>query len=857
LTSSWPSLDDRDFEQLRADAIAFVRNRGSSWTDLSDGDPGLVLIEAFAYLTDMLLYRVNRVPGKARREFLALLGTRAAAPGAAFTTLRFSRSADETGQPVTIPVGTRIRTADGSEGEPVVFVTDEPATLEPGGTEATAAATHCQPVDAELLGVSNGEPGQEFKLASAPVIRATGPVSNLVVGVEADQDDLEARPDAVAYEGRAYALWTIVDSFAGLAPGSRAVRVDRVTGLVAFAPAVRIPAGPDGVAVGATPLAAIPPVGRQVRAWYRTGGGSRGNVAAGTLTAFDGDGIGGVTVTNPVRAAGGADAESPDEAVRRASSLFHEPRRAVTADDFEHLARAEPGVARARAITEAEHWAHATAGTVEVRLVPTIDSDQPPQRDALLDAQVPQLVDRVTRAIEERQPLGVRTVVRWARYKEVTVTVTVVVGRAEDPAAVERRVEERLHRVLSPVPVAGNREGWPYGQALRASNVYNAVFTEPGVRYAEDVVMELSQCPDGDVGALAADRLQRDVWYCSQGATLFRSENGAVGWEAVHTFGTGTIERIETAQDRPGHVAVAVRGPEGRLSQVFVSRDCGSSWSDGPVAALAWESDELSHAVQGLCWMPAGHDDDLLLATDRGLYTLQIGRTLQPKVVDPAAPDRGCWTVAVTTTAEGSIEVAVAMQSRSGVWLLSGQLDGAFHPVGLDGVDVRKLLIERRNIRTFLWAPTFAVADDPGTGCYRTELRGSAELVGGWEHFDRGWAAGICHDVAFLGDVAVAASERGGVLTLDQRQPEPTWQSPSVRTSGLPLLENRRFQPTRAVDAAGGVALVGTGQSVYRTVDGVTFADAARRAVTDIVTLPPSWLFVSGRHQVDVRLDDR
>jgi hypothetical protein len=275
------------------------------------------------------------------------------------------------------------------------------------------------------------------------------------------------------------------------------------------------------------------------------------------------------------------------------------------------------------------------------------------------------------------------------------------------------------------------------------------------------------------------------------------------------------------------------------------------------VAALAWESEELSHAVQGLCWMPANHDDDLLVATDRGLYTLQIGSTLQPKVVDPAVPDRGCWTVTVATTAEGSLEVAVAMQSRAGVWLLSGPLDGAFRPVGLVGVDVRRLLIERRNIRTFLWAPTFAVGDDPGAGCYRTELRGSAELVGDWEHFDRGWAAGICHDVAFLGDLAVAASERGGVLTLDLRQEEPSWQSPSVRSSGLPLLENRRFQPARAVDAAGGVALIGTGRSVYRTVDGETFADAARRRVTDIVTLPASWLFVSGRHRVDVLLEDR
>lgn len=855
-----PRLDDRTFEQLRTQAVEFVRNRHGAWDDLGDGDPGTILLEAFAYLTDVLLYRVNRVPDKARREFLGLIGVHVAPPGAASATLQFERSGADSSDVVVVPAATRVQATDSSGGDPVVFVTNEPVRIEAGAPSVTVGASQCGQVEGELLGISTGEAGQQFALHDAPVVLPTGHELDLVIAVEASTADLEDRPDAVAFDDRAFGIWDIVESFVGVPTASRVVRVDRASGLVSFAPAVRAPLPDGGIAAHPMPLAQVPPAGRQVRAWYRIGGGSRGNVGPGTLTTFDGPAPAAVTVTNPNRAVGGCDAESMDQALRRAPELFHEPRRAVTADDFEALARRAGGVARARAITEAEHWAHATAGTVEVRLVPSVDdADGPPGAARLEAGQQEPLLDRVRQTIRRQQPLGIRSVVRWAQYKEVTVHLRVVVGRSEDPGAVKRRVEQRLHGVLSPTPVTGNESGWPFGRALRASNVYNAVFSEPGVRYADRIVMELGECPDGDVGALAADRFQPNSWYVAQAGTLFRSENGGLGWEAVHTFASGTIMRIIPSDDRPGHLAVIVAGDDEHSSRVHVSPDCGSTWPPEPVLGFSWSTEDNPQVVRDVCWVPAAHGD-LLVATDRGLYRVGLDEaTPRPWIVDPSAPDKGCWTAAVSPTGDGRVEVAVAMQSRGGVWLIGPDLEGQFRNIGLDDVDVRRLLVERRNIRSFLWAPTFAVGDDIGTGCHRAELRGRDDLPTEWSHLGAGWNGGICHDLAFLGDRVLAASEFNGVLTLDQghAEEEATWQPPSVQTSGLPLLENRRFQPVRSIDAASDVALVGTGRSVFRTRDGAAYSDAARRRVNDLVTLPASWLFASGTHEVTVEVETR
>lgn len=68
-----PNLDDRTYEDLVAEALRLIPNYAPEWTNYNPSDPGITLIEMFAYLTEMLLYRQNRITDDNLRTFLRLL----------------------------------------------------------------------------------------------------------------------------------------------------------------------------------------------------------------------------------------------------------------------------------------------------------------------------------------------------------------------------------------------------------------------------------------------------------------------------------------------------------------------------------------------------------------------------------------------------------------------------------------------------------------------------------------------------------------------------------------------------------------------------------------------------------------
>src|SRR5215210_3352402 len=120
MTLPAPNLDDRRFQDLVDDAKRLVQQHTRSWTDHNVSDPGVTLIEAFAWMTD----RLNRVPEKNYIKFLELIGVRLFPPTAARTAVTFWLSAPQT-TTVTIPVGTEVATVRTGTVAPVVFSTTE------------------------------------------------------------------------------------------------------------------------------------------------------------------------------------------------------------------------------------------------------------------------------------------------------------------------------------------------------------------------------------------------------------------------------------------------------------------------------------------------------------------------------------------------------------------------------------------------------------------------------------------------------------------------------------------------------------------------------------------------------------
>src|SRR4051812_10547763 len=69
-----PTLDNRTYAQLREELIRRIPVYTPEWTNHNESDPGVALLELFAYLGESLLWRFNQIPDSARIEFLRLLG---------------------------------------------------------------------------------------------------------------------------------------------------------------------------------------------------------------------------------------------------------------------------------------------------------------------------------------------------------------------------------------------------------------------------------------------------------------------------------------------------------------------------------------------------------------------------------------------------------------------------------------------------------------------------------------------------------------------------------------------------------------------------------------------------------------
>jgi hypothetical protein len=123
-----PNLDDRRWQDLAEEARSLIPVYAPQWTDHHPSDIGITLIELFAWMTEQMIYRLNRVPEKNYVAFLNLLGiTRdPATPARAFLTFRAAPA-----MTVLVPKGRQAQTAGSETEQPIVFETDEDLTVLP------------------------------------------------------------------------------------------------------------------------------------------------------------------------------------------------------------------------------------------------------------------------------------------------------------------------------------------------------------------------------------------------------------------------------------------------------------------------------------------------------------------------------------------------------------------------------------------------------------------------------------------------------------------------------------------------------------------------------------------------------
>ena len=350
-----------------------------------------------------------------------------------------------------------------------------------------APATNATWVSGELVGTSDGRPGQSFRLVKPNVVP-----ESLRVAVQESSDAAVPLID-----------WTEVATLDAAGPFDRVFSLDAEAGIVTFG---------DG-RHGRVP-SLVPRGGQIVALRYRAGGGKAGETGAGAITSLETQTGGLSGVTNPVPATGGADAETLDEAKLRARKELSTRSRAVTAEDFEWFARQTPGVRVARAevvplrvplppaATPAAVAAPrcgpalaagsagldptVAAGAVSIVVVPDADGPEPIPTPSFLRA-VCRYVDRYRLVTTELHVIPPQ----YCRVCALFVDVKARPGYTR--ARLQELVGARLSTYLHVLRGGEDGRGFPFGGQLHVADLMAQVFRTEGVERVEDLRAEFTR----------------------------------------------------------------------------------------------------------------------------------------------------------------------------------------------------------------------------------------------------------------------------------------------------------------------------------------------------------------------------
>lgn len=130
-----PHLDDRTFQDLVDECKRLIPRYCPEWTDHNVSDPGIALIELFAWLTETMLYRLNQVPDKQYVKFMELIGLRLQPPSPARAEITLWLSAPlharERAISISVPPETQVATIRTETSEALVFSTEQALTMVP------------------------------------------------------------------------------------------------------------------------------------------------------------------------------------------------------------------------------------------------------------------------------------------------------------------------------------------------------------------------------------------------------------------------------------------------------------------------------------------------------------------------------------------------------------------------------------------------------------------------------------------------------------------------------------------------------------------------------------------------------
>ena len=342
-------------------------------------------------------------------------------------------------------------------------------------------ATQRLTVKGEELGVSTGNPRQVFhfrrqrvpilpgELIEAQEWRGSGADWETVVqGVP--EPDLRFEYDSATGVVRSvWVRWHSRSHLLDSGPADRHYVLERATGLLHFGDRV-------------------PPAGARMIATYSNGGGIEGNVAAESISELRAGVPFLKSCTNPVAAVGGALTETMAAVQSRGSQQLRHRDRAVSAMDFEWLAKeASSEVARVRCLPLLGPAGMGQRGWLTLVVVPHSAATHPYPTS--------NLQQRIREHLSSRVPATVARRIRviGPAYRSVSVRAEIVPNSPSAAAQVDARIRERLNRFLHPLRGGSEGQGWAFGESLYLSQIAALIETTMGVDYASKIRLHVEE----------------------------------------------------------------------------------------------------------------------------------------------------------------------------------------------------------------------------------------------------------------------------------------------------------------------------------------------------------------------------
>jgi|GEM_PF-164912 predicted phage baseplate assembly protein len=370
-------------------------------------------------------------------------------------------------------------------------------------------ASECVRVESELLGVSDGKPGQLFQLQGYPVLKR-----EVGEGIQ------------VILPGGEVEDWQEVQDFADSGLTDKHYIIDSRTGEVQFGPLVREPNQmvqqiSDRASADLSvrrlrqrsreiseptknidnylewQYGAIPPIGAEIRMKsYRVGGGIRGNVAKNQLTVLRTAIPYVKNITNYLEGRGGKEAESLNEAVMRVPQILRTSETAIAAEDFENIAQQNLLVYRAYCPP------CDSPGYVRVLIVPDPRDNNlsevdfcrlfpegiKPDEHLKLEAE---LKEELENKFNQHKSLGIKVEADEPDYVGMKIIAEVFLeqkyNKREKRNEMHDMILKKLYFFLNPITGGLEQKGWSLGNSVKISDIVAFLQNMPEIGYVGQV----------------------------------------------------------------------------------------------------------------------------------------------------------------------------------------------------------------------------------------------------------------------------------------------------------------------------------------------------------------------------------